>query len=434
MFPTISSLLQRFVDLGAINAFSKQLAENDNCKQQIYLGGSFDILQMFPFAEIEAFPSQKVPNYKAKLRLYWVTEDAAEIAQGAQLILYPKYPEVRLSGFLRGCRLAPSEHLQPVPAEMRKFNKGPDGRVLFFAITGAGETLAYLAPAGSALAREFASHQNNGRYLSKSVFYELPLPRFDSKLALLKRLSEIRDHGWHDSMRLNKAGEAIPYKARNGGGYTLEALLGIIPNGRAEPDYLGWEIKAYSRDRITLMTPEPDAGLYGQQGVEAFVRRFGSPTQDDTLYFTGTHRAGCRNEKTCLTMMLRGFDEKKNIVTDVAGAIELLTDSGECVAGWSYADLMLGWNKKHAHAAYVPYESRQDGDPAYKYMSPALLGEGTDFTRYLAAVSAGLVVFDPGSKVMAASTTRSKVKARSQFRMSLRHLPTLYRQFGPAEF
>ena len=46
----------------------------------------------------------------------------------------------------------------------------------------------------------------------------------------------------------------------------------IIPNGRSEPDYMGWEMKAYSSGRITLMTPEPDGGMYGEAGVKAFVR------------------------------------------------------------------------------------------------------------------------------------------------------------------
>ncbi len=36
-------------------------------------------------------------------------------------------------------------------------------------------------------------------------------------------------------------GSITPYLARNGGGYTLEAELGILPNSYSEPDLLGWE-------------------------------------------------------------------------------------------------------------------------------------------------------------------------------------------------
>jgi len=434
MFSDIADLMKRFAELGAVRAFCKPLAENDNSKQQIYLGGNFDVVQMFPFENVEATSNGKDSTYKAKLNFVWVGADKTEQATGAQLILYPQYPEVRLSGFLRGCKHAPNELLRPIPASQRRFNNGPDGRILFFGITRNGETLAYLAPTESSIAQEFRRRQAESAFSQESVFFNLPLLGRDSKSILLESLAKIRDVGWHPSMRLNKTGEIIPYKARNGGGYTLEALLGIIPNGRSEPDFLGWEMKAYSGDRITLMTPEPDGGMYGERGVKVFVREYGKPTGDDTLYFTGTHRADCRNVKTGLTLAVRGFDPARKIIEDVGGAVELLDDAGDCAAAWSFAELMIGWNKKHAQAAYVPYESEKESAPAYRYFSPALLGEGTDFNRYLAALYAGRVIFDPGSKVMNASTEKSTVKARSQFRMSVRHLAELYQKFGPVDF
>ena len=54
---------------------------------------------------------------------------------------------------------------------------------------------------------------------------------------------DIHELGWIESKRLNSDGKAISYRAPNGGGYTLEAELGIVPNGVSEPDYLGWEVK-----------------------------------------------------------------------------------------------------------------------------------------------------------------------------------------------
>lgn len=434
MFSDLASLLSRFAELGAIRAFCKPLAENDNSKQQIYLGGSLEVLQMFPFHTVEAMENGKDSTYKAKLNFAWVDKNRTEHATGAQLILYPQYPEVRLSGFLRGCKHAPNEQLRPVPANQRHFNNGPDGRILFFATTRTGETLAYLAMADSALARDFRKRQALCEFTQESVFFNLPLHGRTSKSILLAKLAEIRDFGWQPSIRLNKAGEIISYKARNGGGYTLEALLDIIPNGRSEPDFMGWEMKAFSSGRITLMTPEPDGGMYYEQGVKAFVHRFGSPTKDDTLYFTGTHRVNSRNEKTGLTLTLRGFNPTRNMIEDVSGAVELLTDTGNCAAAWTFGELMIGWNKKHAQAAYVHYESEKEKASAYRYYSPVLLGEGTDFNRYLAALHAGQVIFDPGSKVMNASTAKSSVKARSQFRMTVNNLASLYHKFEPAEF
>lgn len=432
MFTNIASLLSRFSALGAVMAFCKPLAENDNSKQQIYLGGSLEVVQMFPFHNIETNTANN--TYKVKLDFIWVSENTTERAAGAQLILYPQYPEVRLSGFLRGCKNAPNEYLRPVPANKRRFNNGLDGRVLFFGITNNGETLAYLAEAESQIACEFQCKQAENTYSQQSIFFNLPLLGRDTKSVLLEKLAEIRDFGWQPSVRLNKAGEVIPYKARNGGGYTLEALLGIIPNGRAEPDFMGWELKAFSGSRITLMTPEPNGGMYFEQGVKAFVRQFGSPTGDDTLYFTGTHRANLRNEKTKLTLNVRGFNSMQGMIKDVDGAVELLTDTGECAAAWSFADLMISWNKKHAQAAYIPYESEKISAPAYRYFSPTLLGEGTDFNRYLMSLNAGLIIFDPGSKVMNASSTKSTVKARSQFRIPLKQLASLYQKFAATDF
>ena len=152
--------------------------------------------------------------------------------------------------------------------------------------------------------------------------------------------------------------------------------------------------------------------MYGERGVKVFVREYGKPTGDDTLYFTGTHRADCRNVKTGLILAVRGFDPARKIIEDVGGAVELFNDAGCCAAAWSFAELMIGWNKKHAQAAYVPYESEKESAPAYRYFSPALLGEGTDFNRYLAALCAGRVIFDPGSKVMNASTENDRESAQ----------------------
>ncbi len=434
MFPDLAAVLNRFATLGAIKAFCKPLAENDNSKQQIYLGGNLDAVQMFPLREVEADSKGKDSTYKAKLEFYWVTPDSIECAKGAQLILYPQYPEVRLSGFLRGCKNAPNEMLRPIPKAQRQHNNGMDGRVLVFGITASGKTLACLAPAGSNLSREILYRTTKNEFAQESVFFNLPLFGRNSKSILLEKLAGIRRQGWHSSIRLNKKGEIQAYNARNGGGYTLEALLGVIPNGRAEPDYLGWEIKAHSSSRITLMTPEPTGGFYGERGAKTFVYRFGAPSGNDTMYFTGTHRAGSRNEKTGLSLVVRGFNASRALIEDVNGTVELQTDNGDCAAAWTFADLMISWNRKHAHAAYISYESEKILAPAYRYLSPALLGEGTDFNRYLNALTNGLIVLDPGSKIMNASSERSRVQPRSQFRTSVRHLATLYEKFNEANF
>lgn len=423
-FDNLSQLVKRLQDLGATQILAKPLSENDNSKQQIYLGGSFEALAFLPHGEMVAERTTKDETLKAPVSFFWVTTDTIEQAPGTQIILYPKYPEVRLSGFIRGCGIAPGKLLQPTPKHSRK---GSDGRVLFFGITPDRMVLASLAPSESPLAEEvLAGWVPNNR---SSLFIEIPLDlRRDSRSALLEALCEIHLRGCIPSSKLNARGELMHYAARNGAGYTLEAMLGIRPNGDAQPDYLGWEIKASSRDRITLMTPEPRGGLYGEKGTEAFVRKYGylDPIKN-RFYFTGIHAMDRRAARTGLTLKLDGFDPLTGRITDAEGSIALVEDSDVVAASWSFATLLTHWNRKHASAAYVKYE-KCDDPLQYRFLSPVYLAENTDFEMFLRAVSAGYVFLDPGSKVENANG-RSVTKARNQFRVTFRNLGGLYRSF-----
>lgn len=427
----IDSLIQAMRSLGAINILCKPLAENDNTKQQIYLGGSFEILKQLPFSEMRTEPGVKRQNFKASLNFFWINENLqVEQANGAQLILYPDYPEIRLSGFLRGCSIAPSDLLQPVPKESRLHNNGTDGRHLFLGVTADRRVLAYLSPSGSVVSAEISKKIQAGHcQLSGVLYFITNTSQVDSRSILLARLREIHREGWHQSKRLNKQGMPIPYAALNGGGYTLEALLGIKPNGEAAPDFMGWEIKAYSRSRITLMTPEPDSGYYGENGVEAFVRKYGRQLPDDVLYFTGSHKVGIPCIGSGQTLLLDGFDANSGKIVDVNGGIHLTDANGNLSARWTFNGLITHWSRKHAAAAYVPYDKAPAVPPEYQYKSPVLLGEETEFSLFLSAMERGDVIFDPASKVEHASTPSSRVKARSQFRVALKKLPNLYKKF-----
>ena len=168
MFSDIADLMKRFAELGAIRAFCKPLAENDNSKQQIYLGGNFDVVQMFPFENVEATSNGKDSTYKAKLNFVWVSSDKTDLAAGAQLILYPQYPEVRLSGFLRGCKHAPNELLRPIPASQRRFNNGPDGRILFLELPATEKRWLTLPRRKAALHKSFDDGRLKARFLKKA--------------------------------------------------------------------------------------------------------------------------------------------------------------------------------------------------------------------------------------------------------------------------
>ncbi len=124
-------------------------------------------------------------------------------------------------------------------------------------------------------------------------------------------------------------------------------------------------------------------------------------------------------------MQLTGYDPVSGKLLDVRGAVRLVDSAGYEAASWGFAELLTHWNCKHAFAAYVRY-TPQKLPIAYRYDTPVLMGEHTDFGKFLHALYTGAIVFDPGSKVTNAHTAQSKVKARSQFRINTNNLGLLY--------
>jgi MvaI/BcnI restriction endonuclease family len=427
-FKQLETLITCLTELGAKRIYCKALAENDNSKQQIYLGGSFEVLKQLVFGEITSHPALKQPNYKAPVPLFWInSKGQSEQAIGSQLILYPKYPEIRLSGFLKGCTIAPSSLFQPISKSERKFNNAGDGRFLFLAVSES-KVFAYAVEAGTQLALETSATLDKQPPAQTGILRELISNKKNRRSLLLEKLITIHAEGWHPSMRLDRSGNTIAYSASNGGGYTLEALLGIIPNGRSAPDFDGWEVKAYSSSRITLMTPEPDGGYYGEKGVTAFLRKFGTARPNDIIYFTGQHKVGIKSKSSKHTLNIDGFNSNTSKIVDLDGGINLTSPKGEISAMWSFKRLIEQWSKKHAAAAYIPYIKLESTPPQYKYNSPILLGEGTEFEMFLTALQKGHIIYDPAPKLTGASSAKPQSKARSQFRINVKNLEVLYRQ------
>lgn len=433
-FSNHKELSDFFIKLGVTESFFKMLAENDNSKQQLYLGGSFNVLQQLPFGEITEYPDNKEPNYKAPMDFYWIDDSLNyEKAPHTQLILYPKYPEVRLSGFLKSCSIAPSKYMQPIPKELRSTNNGKDGRVLIFGVTPDGKVYGYLASKNSLLAVDIEKTlYNNIPEKERKILNHFPLKTnsFADKKALILKLRELVQKDWSPSVRMNKDGEVRPYKASNGGGYTMEAHFGIIPNGDAEPDYKGWELKSYSKTKVTLMTPEPDKGLYCEIGAKEFAIEYGHVTEKNEKYFTGPFIVNQSCKKTDLKLVLSGFNEETQKIDDISGGIMLVDTNNTPVAIWSFSALLKHWCRKHQNACYVRYESKKENDNIYYKYNPLVhLGEGTEFPKFLQAMSKGIVCYDPGIKVTFDESGKSKGKARSQFRITVKNLSTLYDSF-----
>ncbi len=425
--------------------YVKKLSPNDNSKNQPYLGGDLTELAFIPTDNVEpSISSSKKKEdidvkFQAGLDLEWITAEGHTFpAPHAKLIYYPQYPEVRFSGFLLGSKVDISEWMQPGKQGRT------EGRWLILGVGKNKKVYAYLATPESNLANELACMT-----LTKisSVLSEIEIDdNISTKSAreeLIQTLLEIHSKGWVSSRKLNTDLTYSSYSAPNGGGYTLEALLGISPNGFSEPDYMGWEVKQFGVAKFprngakptTLMTPEPNGGVYCDKGPIEFVRSYGYPDKSgikDRYNFGGKHLVEKAHNLTALTMTLIGFDKNNSSICDAAGSIALIDKNDDVAASWSFAKLIDHWKRKHSQAVYVPCMSRKNPLTElneYYFGNSLELGEGTNFELFLTSMQEGKVFYDPGIKLEGASSYSPKIKRRSQFRINHKDLSALYQKF-----
>lgn len=425
----------RLRDAGCRRILAKVLADNDNSKNQIYLGGSFDLLNELPLHSWSSESTGQQGIIRAAIDWSWLQPDGSLVrAPGAQLILYPQYPEVRLSGILRGALkgTAPRE----VIARRRS------GRVLLIGLRDDGEAVALAIdadePGAARLRSVLEGRPGPGALVEAAKFSDAAEEIRDDRSRLLDALRRIRDRGWIDGQRMLGDGTVIPCEAANGVGYTLESLLGIRPNAVAAPDYLGWEVKALTAGRsgrvtpskrITLMTPNPTGGDIAEFGPAAFMRLYGHADQRTAqrLNFGGTFSTAHPAGPHALQLALEGFDPRSPSRFAADGAVSLEDPSGRHAMEWSLAKMIELWNRKHSRAVYLPADAdRHDGRRRYRYGSTAYLATGTDFSRLLVGVANGDVIYDPGIKLEHAGSDHEKAKVRHQFRVAFGALPSLY--------
>jgi hypothetical protein len=433
----LDQLLKAFARADATTIFAKRLAANDNSKNQVYLAGDFRLLNELPLQRVQVVPSKSGrPTMHAALPAFWLRDDGQLApAPHSKAILYPDYPEVRWSGFLAGADGAPNER-------MNERARIP-GRVLLIGVRGDRTIVARVQMPESPVARELERLGvfGPGGVLVPILFEDAG----DERDRLFGALKRVADMGWIDPVRLMRDGSMTPCRGQNCGGVTLESWLGIAPNARAEPDFFGWEVKQFAvadferfraKSPVTLFTPEPTAGVYAADGVETFIRRYGYPDalgRPDRLNVGGKFVIGKRVDRTGLTLRLTGVSADGGRIDDASGGVTLVDDHGVVAAGWPFTALIEHWNHKHARAAFVPSQKR--GPPAqYRYAPACFLGTGTDFGRFLKALSVGQVYYDPGIKLELASTQHPRVKRRSQFRIAFPDLRSPYHKFEHALF
>jgi len=440
---SLKNVVNIFQSQGVSQIYIKKLSPNDNSKNQPYFGSHLTDLPFLPTGEIIASvsDSKKISKrkikYQAPINLSWIDANGSIYpAPHAKLIYYPQYPEVRFSGFLQSSKVNASKWMSP-----DKQGRS-EGRWLILGVTKDNSIYAYLVTPENNLSNELKS--SNFIEVSK-VIWQLDVnhaPAIEStRDTLISKLLEIHNMGWIPSQKLNSDMVLTSYNAPNGGGYTLEAMLGITPNGIAEPDYLGWEVKQFGVTKLprtgakptTLMTPEPNGGYYCSSGAIEFVKTYGYADKhgkEDRMNFGGKHLVGQPQKLTNLTMQLVGFDSDASAITDAKVSIVLLDSSGNVAASWSFAKFMNHWKRKHSQAVYIPCIRRSiSGIPEYYYGKDVELGTGTNFEMILSAMHLGTVFYDPGIKLENISSDKPKIKRRNQFRVNHKHLDTLYKQF-----
>ncbi len=440
---TLEQITDILIGLGSKSIYIKKLAPNDNSKNQPYFGAHLTDLPFIPTGDIQASvsksnktsdPKRKI-KYQASVNLTW-TDAGGNLypAPNSKLIYYPQYPEVRFSGFLQGSKVKASRWMCP-----QKDGRAL-GRWLILGISEEGKVFSYLVSPECALSNEL---EDTDFIETTSIFGEVDIQHKgitnDTRAALIEKLLEIHQMCWIPGQKIGADMLPTSYKAMNGGGYTLEAMLGIPPNGIAEPDYLGWEVKQFGVKNFpikqakptTLMTPEPNGGFYVDQGAGEFVRHFGYPDKSgkpDRMNFGGRHLVGKVCNATSLIMHLKGFEPQTAKITDADGAITLMDDTGTIAASWSFPKIMNHWKRKHSQAVYVPCMMRPaaTGGREYHYGNSIELGTGTNFEMFLSSMAKGHVYYDPGIKLENVSSPTSTPKRRSQFRVNHKHLDTLY--------
>lgn len=429
--------------MGCVWLFVKLLAPNDNSKNQIFLANDPSELSMLPSGSPVLVPGKSAKHGSRgewithfPLNFAWLTHEGQQNVAGARFIFYPQYPEVRLSGLLRGASDSPSELLDPT-----KRGREP-GRILLIGINPSEQQLyaVLLASNSKASIDVLKSLERMGTRPIQSWAIGAS-STVDSRVALLQQLCRIRRSDWISGKRLTRDG-VESYNASNGGGYTLEAELGIRPNGYAEPDFLDWEVKQHGvgdfgapkTSAVTLFTPEPDGGVYVEDGVEAFLSRWGKRSSRlDRIDFAFRHKVGARHQHSGLTLQIDGYD-RSEATFDVNGRVSLVGDNDQVAASWSFLKLLEHWKRKHSRAVYVPSMTRTvtlEGETRrqYRYSSTVELGEGTLFALFLDQLDRGNVVYDPGIH----KTLGLAAKKRNQFRIQSQNLSSLYTSYSKCE-
>ena len=426
-FNSLSALSDILRKHGVHDAIIKPLSKNHNDKNQVYSGSDFKPLT--PFFEVSfqersaCISTKKGGTLKGSSimeatfnEFHWLNRSEEEVrARNVKLIIYPQYPEARLSGFQTVDNTMP----ESMSVEFTKAN--PDCiRYLVMGRRGQGDVLALmiLNPA-QGLIDEIKKLPNAEK---SRVWKYLALDTTSSdRLENLLSLAAKTDH---KGCRLNTEGLAIPFNGTQVCGYTLEQACGILPNSDKNGDFEGIELKAHTQRKVTLFTPEPDMGDYADN-FDQFMKTYGYQDANGNYRLTGIHKVGTISKKSGLLMKIENYDPSRPVAAQSNIYAALLDEKNKLAAGWSLERLLNCWGAKHNEVVYVP-ASRTDATDTddiregYKYRvsfdNKILWCRKTSVDRLFQAIHSGVIFLDPAPKLNISDKSQSK--RRSQWRVN----------------
>lgn len=430
-FTSVEAMVQNLKALGCDQAFVKLLSpRQDNNKNQIYLGSSPAVMDFFPGTTTFRGPSTSnaksgseagKPIAELSLEFSWIWPDGQSYdAPRTRIINYHQYPnEIRLSGFLTGCLRPP----RALHRDHHHDNAEAYGhRVLVLGIAGDHVYGTVVTDRdGSSLVERF---RDLPEWPVSSVLRLLRIPGSETAFAPSRLRTEVEAllGVQHEACALHDPDVGpVPQRSSRGGGLTLEALLGVPMNAVSGPDKHGFEIKAVGSDKVTLITTEPNLGFRHQQGLNAYLERFGWPakTHPDRRVFNGAHKYGEVNSSSGAVLTMTGWDSASGQPTGGRDPEVHLIDpaSDALISGWTYDHLKVHWSTKHAGALYVETRGVKKDSGRYPthyvYGPRYCLGVGTSPMYLFRQIVNQRVVLDPADERYASG----KLHARTQWRM-----------------
>jgi hypothetical protein len=424
---------------GAELALLKLLPKNANDKNQIYIASDFGVLyELFDLTLAERAVSAST-SVRAELgvriseasfnKFFWMKRDGSLVeAKKVKAIVYPQYPEARLSG------LQTIEGSMPQALSVAFTKSNPDAkRLLVLARLPLGGCIGmvYLG-LSSEFEQELAFLPGFERARSCK---KLTIDQGNSK-KLERRLADVLGVPLR-GCRLDAYGRTLPFSGTQVCGYTLEHALGIVPNSSSDGDLYGIELKTHTQLKVTLFTPEPDGGEYVRD-FSAFMKKYGYQDDDGDYRLTGIHRANVMCAKSRLTLRLREYRligserawvayDPETPLTAKLDAVEvaLIGTEGDVAASWSLPRLMNCWGAKHNEAVYIRADKTSNPNllevsEGYEHLitfgSTVMWCRQTSAERLLSAISDGTIYLDPAPKLHGSNP--SKNKRRSQWRVN----------------